>query len=537
MKKMSIGFYSLLLSVQVFANQNIQIITSEIKEVTVFQQGAQINRKGAVMLNDGVTEIVFTDLPQNIDQRSIQVSGTGNFSILSVNYQINYLKTQIEAKDVKILTDSLKLLEFKKNEIENNIEICQQEEVVLMANKVIGGTQNGVNVETLKTAMNYFLSKLNEIKTKELKQNVELRIIDEKITRLQNQLNSVRSIKKDPISEIIVKVNAASKTNAKINLRYVIYNAGWYPEYDIRAININEPVNLIYKAKVFQSSGEEWNNVKLTISTGNPQISGEKPIIYPWYVNFKEYFEYKVYDEVITAKGIKREEPATAKNEIVDYDLEEEVAEFNSFTQSTNQTNVEFNIDIPYSIPSTGKEYTVQINEYKLDASFTYYAAPKLNTDAFLLAKITGWAEYNLLAGQANIFFEGTFVGNSTIDPSITRDTLDLSLGRDQSIVITRTKIKDFESKKVLGINKKETYGWEISVRNNKNSAISLILEDQFPISSNKDIEVEQIEKSNAKLNETTGRLTWDLKLNSLEAKNIQVKYSIKYPKDKILNM
>jgi uncharacterized protein (TIGR02231 family) len=535
MKKIIIGFAAFLLFINMQINAFGQVVKSDIKEVTVFQQGAQIFRSGSILLNEGVNEILFVDLPQNIDQRSIQVSGTGNFSILSVNHQINYLKTQVESKEVKILADSLKILESKRDKVELGIEICQQEESVLLANKVIGGTQNGVNTESLKTAMNYFQTKLTEIKNRELKFTRELKTIDEKIVRIQNQLNSLRSVKKEPTSEVLIVANAAAKTNARFNLSYVIYNAGWYPEYDIRAVSIKDPVNLVYKAKVFQSSGENWENVKLAISTGNPMVSGDKPIIYPWYLNFLDLNAGMIeMDEVtVVAYGIKRESSKKATDDMKN----EEQAAYRSFTQTTNQTNVEFGIDVPYTIPSNGKPNVVQINEYQLNATYTYYSVPKINTDAFLLAKITGWAEYSLLPGQANIFFEGTFVGNSSINPTITQDTLDLSLGRDQSIVVSRTKIKDFESKKLLGVNKKETFGWEISVRNNKNADIAIIIEDQFPISSNKDIEVEQIEKSNAQLNETLGKLTWEMNLNPKETKKVQVKYSVKYPKDKIVQL
>ena len=535
MKKIIIGFFILVLSFQLKASTDEQVIKSDIKEVTVFQQGAQIYRTGSILLNEGVNEILFTDLPQYIDQRSIQVSGTGNFSILSVNFRINYLKTQLESKEVKILVDSLKLLEYRKEEVLMGIETCHQEESTLLSNKVIGGTQNGVNIEVLKTAMNYFQTKLNEIKSRRLKLNVELRNIDEKIIRIQNQLNNLRSEKKEPTSEILITLNATAKINGKINVSYVVYNAGWYPEYDIRATSIKEPVNLVYKAKVFQSSGEEWKNVKLTISTGNPQISGEKPMIYPWYLNFYEAYS----NSKIMLRGTSMVKPAPVAESagFGDIEMKDTEASYNSFSQTTNQTNTEFNIDIPYTISSNGQPNVVQINEYKLNSSYTYYAAPKINTNAFLLAKITGWAEYSLLPGQANIFFEGTFVGNSTINPNITQDTLDLSLGRDQSIVVTRTKIKDFESKRVLGVNKKDTYGWEISVRNNKNSNVAIVVDDQFPISSNKDIEVEQIEKSNGQYNSTTGKLTWEMNLNPLETKKIYVKYSIKYPKDKIVQI
>lgn len=513
-----------------FSSENKPVVT-QIKEVIVFQKGAQVYKSGTVFIDQGVTDLQISDLPRNINPQSLQVKGLGGFTILSVNYQLNYLKSQKDSKQIKTLKDSLEILMFKKKDTENKIEIYKAEEGILLANKSIGGDQSGVSITTLKEAMNYFHSKLLEIKSKELDLNTNLSALKESMNRIQNQLNILHSKQDNPTSEVVVKVLAKERTKAVLDLKYVVYNAGWIPEYDLRAVDITKPVQLNYKAKVFQSSGEDWANVKLTISTGNPQISGVKPEIYPWYVRFYEPVTLRGYAQPMAKK-------TQAVSEVMEMDeIIMNEAENVSFDAITNQTNVEFKIDIPYSIPSDGKAYAVQINEFNIAAHYTYYTAPKLNESAFLLAQITGWEQYNLLAGSANIFFEGTYVGNSTLDPQHANDTLNLSLGIDESIQVARTKIKDFESKRFIGVNKKEMYGYEIEIRNSKHSDISIVVEDQFPISTNKDIEVEQLEKSGAKFNELNGKLTWEIELKSLETKKLDMKYSIKYPKDKKINL
>lgn len=537
MKKLTIVIV-LIISIHVaFASENKVELNSNIKEVTVFQKGAQVFRVGSTYLNPGVTDIVLTDLSSNINQQSIQVKGFGNFTILSVNYQLNYLKTQKQSKEIKILSDSLLLLKYKKLEIENKIEVYTEEESVLNANQSIGGDQSGVSVIALKEIINYVHTKRNEIKSMKLELKRSLDDITENINRIQNQLNSLQSRYKNPTSEVLVQVLAKEKTKAVFDLKYVIYNAGWTPEYDFRAIDITKPVQLNYKAKVYQSSGEDWENVLLSISTGNPQISGVKPELYPWYVNFYESPQVLIPG----AASMQRSGREMEKSSFVDFNSMESVAgeeaSYGNFESSTNQTNVEFNIDIPYTIPSDGKAYAVQINKFELDADYTYYAAPKLLESAFLLAQITGWEQYNLLAGSASIFFEGTYVGSSSINPKNANDTLNLSLGRDESIVVSRTKIKDFESRKILGVNKKEEFGYEIQIRNTKNADILILVEDQFPISQNKEIQIEQIEKSGAQINATTGKLRWKFELKSLEEKKLEMKYSVKYPKDKQIGL
>jgi uncharacterized protein (TIGR02231 family) len=211
----------------------------------------------------------------------------------------------------------------------------------------------------------------------------------------------------------------------------------------------------------------------------------------------------------------------------------EEAITVASFTEVTdNQTNLEFSIKIPYNIPSDNKQYTINIQDYTLPAFYEYYCAPKLDREAFLVARITGWENYNLLSGDMNLFFEGTFVGKSHLSVRNTNDTLDLSLGRDKGIVVTRIKMKDFTEEKTIGSNKRETRAWEITVRNNKKQAVDLRLQDQLPISMNKDIEMEPLDYSGGKFNRETGLITWKQRIEPSSEKKLRISFAVKYPKD-----
>jgi len=157
---------------------------------------------------------------------------------------------------------------------------------------------------------------------------------------------------------------------------------------------------------------------------------------------------------------------------------------------------------------------------------------PKIDREAFLVAHITGWENYNLLSGEISLFFEGTYVGKSYLNVRNTNDTLDLSLGRDKGIVVTRVKLKDFTEQKTIGSNKRETRAWDITVRNTKKQAIDLHLEDQLPVSMNKDIQVETIEYSGGRYTQETGNILWRFRLEPSAEKKLRVAFAIKYPKD-----
>ncbi|GAB4289720.1 MAG: DUF4139 domain-containing protein [Marinilabiliales bacterium] len=517
---------------------NIKKIKSEIKDVTVFLNGAQVVRKGTVYVPQGIYNIVFEDLPQNINSQSVQVKGSGNFTILSVKHEINYLKTQEKNNEIKVLEDSLELLTEELDLQNNLLNVYNEEESMLLSNKQIGGQDNGVKIEELKLAADFYRNRLTDIKTRKIAISKKIKKLNEGISRIQNQLNLANARKNIPTSEIHVMVESKIAQNIKLEVSYLVSNAGWSPTYDLRANGINSGIEFFYKANVYQSTGEDWNNVNLVLSTGNPYQSGSKPVISPWYIDFYTYNQDYYYKESAKkqAKPVSRYEAAETAT-VMDEDFEPEANNISNYTSvEESQTTTEFVIKIPYTIPSDNKTYMVDIQKYDLKADYQYYAVPKLDKDAFLLARVTGWEDYQLLSGYVNLFFEGTFVGQSYLNTVTTKDTLDFSMGRDKNVVVTRTKLKDFSSKKTIGLNITEIYAWEIECRNKKKESIPIIIEDQFPISSNKDIEISYEEMSGANLNKDTGILRWNFQLKPAETKKIKMIYSIKYPKNKTLN-
>ncbi len=336
----------------------------------------------------------------------------------------------------------------------------------------------------------------------------------------------------------MVKVSAKAAVNAYLEVDYNVQSAGWNPIYDLRAENISNPVQLNYKANVYQTTGEDWDKVKLSLSTGNPSQSGTKPYLSTWYLDFYRNSDYgnKYYKE--EARSRKSSPMVAADEELDMMEISEEPSSLSDYVSvRAGQTTVTFDISIPYSVPATGKKYLVDIQKHTLPAVYEYHCVPKLDKDAFLMARVSGWEEYNLLPGNMNLYFEGKYVGKSYLNTSSTKDTIDLSLGRDKSIIVTREKLKDFSEKKVIGTNKKETIGWEIAVRNNKRQKIAIRIDDQIPVSSNNDIEIEKIELTGADIEENTGKITWKHEMNPGENKKMKFVYSVKYPKGQTVNL
>lgn len=508
-------------------------IDSKITNVTVFLNKAQVTREVKTRIEAGKADLILSGLTSQLDPASIQVTGKGGFLIMGIRHQQNYLNEFNVPAKLKTLKDSLAYYQRNLSLEQSQKEILNKEEQMLLSNQKIGGTNQNLTVAELKAMADFYRSRLGEIVNNRMKQDEKIKSINEYILRLQKQINSESELYSKNTSEIVISVSANSATAATLEVNYVVANAGWYPIYDLRAVNTKSPVQLNYKANVFQRTGEEWKNVNLILSTANPNQSGLKPELYPWYLDFYNPALYGQYNKKALGRGAPgiQSEKMEVDMAIADEGPAQSMAEWVNTVQTS--LNTEFQIAFPYTVESSSKPTLVDIQSHEVKAEYAYSVVPKLDGDAFLIAKATGWEDFSLLSGEANIFFEGTFVGKTFIDPNSIKDTLAVSLGRDKRIVVKREELKDLTSKKLIGANKKEEHSWEISVRNTKTEPITITVEDQLPVSKNKDIEVTAINTGGAKFDLVSGKLTWKLVLQPNETKKMVYRYEIKYPKDK----
>jgi uncharacterized protein (TIGR02231 family) len=514
-----------------------------INEVTVFLSGAEVHRTGKVTVVPGVNEIKVIGLSPSVNGNSIQASlSNDNLTILSVDHKMNYLTENKFAPRIETIKDSLEDMALKYKIRESHERVYKEEKSMLITNKAIGGSDSGVDIEDLMEMADFYRQRLTEIETKLLDIVSEKAQITKTITKLNAHLNQLNAKKTNHTSEVTIKVSSKQRMITDVELSYIVSKAGWMPKYDLRANNTTDPIGLTYKADVFQNTGIDWKNVNLTLSTGNPTVNNTQPELSTWFLYFQQQFKKKEF-----RYGNKRDALANAQHS---RDFEENYkpqlyevqgsssiskssANFTQFTE--NAVNAEFAIQIPYSILSNNESATVEIQKYNLPAEFKHYAAPKLDNDAFLLARITDWGEYHLLPGDVNVYFEGTSVGTSYLNTAITDDTLDVSMGRDKGVVVQRDRIKDFCKTTGFGANKKTIRGYKLIVKNNKSTASELILLDQVPVSSNKQIEVTIEDNGGAKHNQENGQLKWVLNLAPGESREITYKFTVKYPKDKIV--
>lgn len=186
------------------------------------------------------------------------------------------------------------------------------------------------------------------------------------------------------------------------------------------------------------------------------------------------------------------------------------------------------------TIPSDGSEHEATLGTQSIPAKFSYYAAPKITPNVYMLAEVPNWRDYELLKGKLRVFLDNTYVGDSYWTPLEIQDTLHFSLGVEKNIGVERTLKATKEKKNLLRTAKKVTRSWQITVKNNKETAVDVVVEDQIPVATNDDAKVTLLESSNAKVDEKEGRLKWTLHLAPGEKKELNINYEVKV-KDEFL--
>ena len=509
--------------------------SAKIKSATIYSNSAELNHTASATIPSGTSEIVIKNVADYVNENTIQIGAPANVTVLSVQFTRNFISEyEIDESNpmIKKVRDSIVLIEKEMGKIANEKVSYSKTIDLLDKNQNVAGQNSGLNVTELIKLVDYYRAKRNE-----LSNLVDVLIekenkLKDKLSKLNSKLElNTQKQEKTSQGKLVLQVMTDVASSVNLDINYLTNNASWSPFYDLRADNINSPINLMYKAKVVQNTGIDWKKVKLTLSSGNPNQNNTAPILQAWFLRYGYPRTYG-YDNsnaklntVVVSGYMKKDKAEMDESSISNYT-----------TINENQLNISFDIDIPYDILSNGKAHSVALKDLKLPATYKYYAVPKVEKEAFLLAEISEYSKFNLLPGEANIIFEGMYVGKTMINPNQTSDTLNLSMGRDKKIAIKREKIADKSGTKFLSGYKEQTFTYDITVKNNKKEAIEMLLKDQYPISTDKEITIELLDNGKAKVNTETGILTWDIKLGAGETKKFRISYKVKYPKDKFID-
>ena len=539
MKKILIYTVSLFVTAGSLAAQTEKEINAEMKHVTVFPDRAQISHEANVNIAQGKTTLKLASLSPYIDPQGIQVKGLGDFTILSINFRTNYMQNLEDSPEVKALRSQLEALQFKIEDEKAAIALLKEKEAFLVANRAILVKETPISIEQMKSMIDLYSSNMELVITTTVRKNRLIADYEKEVAAIQRQLSDKLRSRNSPSGEIHITVSADRQVNAKLDISYIAMNAGWYPSYDIRVTDINNPVTIYHKANVFQNTGVSWDNVALSFSNATPWRSGNIPALYPWFIDF--YQPMPIMPSARSAMGTRNQIAMDMEMEVADESImmmsvaAPALAAAPVVAKQVGQTTVTFEVATPYTIQSDGEIQTVEIQQLTAPADYKYVSIPKLSESAYLSANIADWAQFSLQSGEASLYFDNAFIGKTNLSVNQLQDTLTISLGADNSILVKREKRQDFTARRIIGSNKTETYSFLITVRNNKLAPIKISLQDQIPISSNSGITVEAVELSGGRRDAATGIVTWDLDMNPSETKQIIFSYSVRYPRDRTI--
>lgn len=542
---------TLLLSAQAYAQSPVTANAS-LESVTVFSSGVEMNHKAKIAVPAGSSEIVINNVANVLDESSIRIGGGANVTIMSVSFTRNYLKAENKTPAYLKVDDSLKAARSVLRKLDADYQAEANTLQLLEKNQSIGGANTGVNVAELEKMVAF-----NKAKYAELSRNMiafsERQAEQQKVVaRLEKQLAEESKDQSATGGQLVLQVMANTATTSDFNITYQSPNAGWTAFYDLRAENTSSNLKILYKANLVQNTGLDWKKVKLTLSTGNPTQSNTAPLLNAWFLRYgvpayasqNNYYQNRMQSMSVekaldgAAPGLQVTngggQPGASEEMRIRGMRSKSLSDYTE--QQENQLSATFDVELPYDIASNDKPHSVSLKEYSLPVNYKYYAVPKADPDAFLMAEVSQYEKLNLVPGDANIILENMYVGKSFLNPYATTDTLNLSMGRDKKITIKREKVMEQSGVKLLGSNKKQTFTYEIRVRNGKREAVSLLLKDQYPVATDNNMEIELLEATHAEVNKETGVLTWKLNIAPGATEKVRISYSVKYPKDKIIS-
>ena len=617
------------------ANGDNKKVTPSIKHVTVFTNGAQVERSLSVNLLAGEQVITFTGLSPYTDVKSMQIKARGKLTVLGVNYRTIHPDSLQRVKQLREAEKLVKSTDEKERELKAQLEVVNAQLEMVKTNSSIGNRTTVTPLANIKELNNYYAQETLELKKKAIAIDQELEKLAEIREKQEKTVDSIARIKLKTMTEADLTLQVAQAGKVEFDLTYYVRNAGWYPTYDLRSEGLGLPLQLSYKANMFQNTKEEWNNIPVTLSSANPSRSNIAPELRTYWIDYGKLaprydnelgtegsvsgvvldeegepligcsvmvvgtslgtvtdvngrysialprgksqlrFAYVGYlSQTSSVNGstlnVRMKEDSAALQEVVviDYGVSKKgrgktsrkredasmiegkvpgvavskepempESELIAVNEQRAQFGYEFEIKQPLTLLSDGKTTTTEIARYQLPATYQYLGIPRADKDAFLVADATDWQQYSLLEGEANVYFENSFIGKTILDPTVANDTLHFSLGRDNGIRMQRTKVSARSTRRLLASNQEQDMTWRITVKNSRKEAVSLLLQDQIPVSQNSNITVTTEELSGGQLDKSTGIIVWQLQLQPNEQREFIVQYRVKYPKNRQLTI
>ncbi|MDI6849789.1 MAG: mucoidy inhibitor MuiA family protein [Candidatus Saccharicenans sp.] len=506
-------------------------VASRIQNVIVYPDRAQVTRKGQAGVTPETRALILSGLPGTIIPGSVRVSasGTAPVKILGVETTREFLEAS-ELPEVKKLRDEINAVEADITRVKGQEAVLDSQEKFLNS---FGSALSGQAAKELLTgrpdlaAVDKFVDYLGtRLQSIQKSRQDNARVLAEKQARLETlkkKLNEIMPASSRQQFVVSVLVEASQAGQLQLELTYAVSPARWVPVYTFKALPESGQIELTVAASVIQKTGENWENVRLQLSTSRP-TAGQRPgELFPWYLDFAQ-------SRLMRAAALELAESKMA--------LEPEAAPTMALEETAETVEswmgVNFEIKKPWTILSDGAERRVPVDSQKLPAGFDYLTIPKLQEQVFLRSGFKNTLPYPLLNGQADLFIAQDYVGSLAIPLTPVNDELKLFFGEDPQIKVKRELVKREKSGPgFLGKNERVSQIFRITIENLRTRPVEVELQDQIPVSQNARIEVKEVKLTPVPSSrDEKGLLTWKLKLNPAQKQEITIEFTVEYPRD-----
>ncbi|OWT72364.1 hypothetical protein CEY09_02280 [Achromobacter marplatensis] len=524
-------------------------LASSIGAVTVYQDRAVVTRSASSELAAGEHELVLENLPVTLQESSLQVSAksTGQASLLDVQVRDAY-QADTANERVRVLQEQLRKLEAQQAELDDEAAVLDnQRELVLMMQR--GATEPAkegarLTLDELKAIQTLSADSLGKTLAS-LRQVAERKtVLEREIEALHDQLNVLQGQLSRRTKTVTLRVNLARAGKVDLAVSYAVGGARWTPAYDARLRPADRSVDLGYFGVISQNTGEDWKNVKLTLSTARPSLGGGAPPLQPWIIDVappppppRPPRPVAAPAPVTSEMSMKRSRPSSAAEAYADARMAEpapEAVEVSTAQMQNEATSASFQIKNPATLPSDNSSQRVAIATAKLPATLQYQSTPALREAVFLTAQASNNTDFPFLAGPLNTFLDDAFVASSRIKAVMPGEKVELAMGADDGISIKRQLVNRFtESTGFSGSGKRVTYEYKITVKNNKATKEQLVFKDRLPVSRNEKIVVKLLSPADRDVKrEEDGKLAWEWELEPGKSRETVLKFSVDYPGD-----
>ena len=525
MKTTALFLLSLFFSIhQAFAN-----VPAKLTAAKIYLQGAELRHQANISYQKGSQEIILSGIAAQLDLQSMQIAATASdLKLLGYEVRKNYLRQNDELPEIKVLVDSLAILQEQLNLEKSMSQVLQQEREIILANKLVGGQNTGMQVAELQKLADFYRSRLTALNLESQASNRKYAAIHTAWKRINQTLQSRRAQLPEFVHELVLSIAAPAAGKSVLQISYFCPAVSWAPYYEIHAGALDQPLELIAKAQIYQNSMLDWENIEVVVSSAQPSTRVEKPQLNPWFLNFGSD-TYQI--DGIAVRGSRAKQLAVQ--------MDEEMPAFSNVrgldpAKQINYLNYEYQPKERLSLRNNASQF-VELEVKTLESSYGHLVAPRMRKEVQLVAYVTNWQALNLLSGEGRIFMQNALVAETFLNFKASSDTLELALGVDPRVQIKYEQNKSFTSDRRLGNTRKQDFGYTIQVKNLHQTPVQLQVLEVLPISKNSEIEVIDVKIEGAERLDEQGRIRWNVPLAANGEWQVAYSFSVKYPKGKTI--